>query len=296
MTYAFIDEHRDQYPVRTLCDVLDVSASGYYDWEDRDASAQVTRRAGLLTEIKRIHAEHHGRYGSPRIHAQLATEGKLASRGLIEKLMADNDIHAIAKRKFRPATTDSKHDLPVAQNLLERNFRAFRPNEKWVADITYIPTDEGFIYLAAVMDLCTRKIVGWSMRDHIRTELTLAALMMAVQLQQSGAGLIHHSDPRFREDGSQYAAGDYAAKLADYGIRQSMSRKGDCWGPKVTRLRGKMRPWKASSTRSKQNTSITRSSKQKTMRIWPCSTTSTYTTTENACTQASAISRHASWN
>jgi putative transposase len=224
MTYAFIDEHRDQYPVRTLCDVLDVSASGYYDWEDRDASAQVTRRAGLLIEIKRIHAEHHGRYGSPRIHAQLAAEGKVSSLGLIEKIMADNDIHAITRRKFRPATTTSGHDFPVAHNLLERNFRAFRPNEKWAADITYIPTGEGFIYLAAVMDLCTRKIVGWSMRDHMRTELTLAALMMAVQLQRPGAGLIHHSDR-----GSQYAAGEYAGKLADYGMRQSMSRKGDCW-------------------------------------------------------------------
>jgi putative transposase len=224
MTYAFIEENRDHFPVRTLCDVLDVSVSGYYDWKDRDASAQATRRCYLLADIKRIHAAHHGRYGSPRIHAQLATEGKLASLGLIEKIMSDNDIHAITKRKFRPTTTDSRHEFPVAQNLLERNFRTFRPNEKWVADITYIPTEEGFLYLAAVMDLCTRKIVGWAMRDHMRTELTLAALMMAVQLQRPGAGLIHHSDR-----GSQYAAGAYVSKLADYGMRQSMSRKGDCW-------------------------------------------------------------------
>jgi len=222
--YDFIDEQREAYPVRTLCDVLDVSASGYYDWNARDASAQATRRAGLLDDIKRIHAEHHGRYGSPRIHAQLATEGKSCSLGLVEKLMADNDIHAITKRKFKPTTTDSKHTLPVAENLLERNFRTFRPNEKWVADITYIATDEGWLYLAAVMDLCTRKIIGWAMRDHMRTELTLAALIMAVQMQHPGEGLIHHSDR-----GSQYAAGEYVDKLGDYGIRQSMSRKGDCW-------------------------------------------------------------------
>jgi putative transposase len=224
MTHAFIEENPDHFPVRTLCDVLDVSVSGYYDWEGRDASVQATRRADLLADIKRIHAEHHGRYGSPRIHDQLATEGKLTSLVLIEKVMTDNDIHAITRRNLRPETTDSKHEFLVAENLLERNFRAFRPNEKWVADITYIPTGEKFIYLAAVMGLCTRKIVGWAMRDHMRTELTLAALMMAVQQQRPGAGLIHHSDR-----GSQYAASEYVSKLADYGMRQSMNRKGDCW-------------------------------------------------------------------
>lgn len=224
MMYAFINEYRDDFPVRTMCDLLDVSASGYYDWEDRDVSTQATRRSELLADIRRIHAEHHGRYGSPRIHAQLAAEGKLASLGLVEKLMSDNDIHAITKRKYRPATTDSKHDMTVADNLLARNFRTFRPNEKWVADITYIETQEGWLYLAAVMDLHTRKIIGWSMRDHMRTELTLAALMMAIQMQRPPEGMIHHSDR-----GSQYAAGDYVAKLNDHSIRQSMSRKGDCW-------------------------------------------------------------------
>jgi putative transposase len=219
---------------------------------------------------------------SPRIHAQLATDGKVASLGLIEKLMANNGIHAVTQRKFRPATTASVHEFPVAENFLARNFRAFRPNEKCVADITYIPTDEGFLYLAAVMDLCIRKIVGWSMRDHMRTELTLAALMMAVQLQQPDEGLIHHSDR-----GSQYAEGDYVGKLAGYGIRQSISRKGDCWDNAAM---------ESFFHTLKLNMPIIASSRQKMMRVWPCSITSTYTTTENASTPASAISRPARWN
>jgi putative transposase len=158
------------------------------------------------------------------VHAQLVGDGYVVSRGRVEKLMADNDINAITKRRFRVCTTDSKHDFPIAENLLDRNFGAFRPNEKWVADITYIPTDEGWLYLAVVMDLCTRKIIGWAMRDHMRTELTLAALTMAIQRQRPGKGLIHHSDR-----GSQYADKDYRKMLKDHHITASMSRKGNCW-------------------------------------------------------------------
>ena len=223
MSYHFIDGHRAGYPVRELCEALEVSASGYYARASRKPCARQLEITKLLLEIKALHARHPA-YGSPRIHAQLRADGHKVSLGTIEKLMRDNDIFAITKRKFRVNTTNSKHNFPIAENLLDRNFRSFKPNEKWLADITYIPTGEGWLYLAAVMDLCTRKIVGWAMRDHMRTELTLSALMMATQRQRPGKGLIHHSDR-----GSQYAAHDYREALDNAGIIASMSRKGNCW-------------------------------------------------------------------
>ena len=223
MSHRFIDAHRLEYPVREMCAALGVSSSGYYARAARKPCARQLAAETVLAAIKAIHAEHPA-YGSPRIHAQLLVQGHQASRGTIEKRMRDNDIFAITRRKFRVTTTDSLHDFPIADNLLDRNFRAFRPNEKWLADITYIPTGEGWLYLAAVMDLCTRKIVGWAMRDHMRTELTSSALMMAIQRQRPAKGLIHHSDR-----GSQYAAHDYRAALDKAGLIASMSRKGNCW-------------------------------------------------------------------
>ena len=178
----------------------------------------------LLQDIRRIHWDHGKRYGSPRVHATLQDEGRKVSRKRVEKLMRCNDLHAITKRRVRVVTTDSKHNLPVAPNVLDRNFAALAPNEKWLADITYIPTDEGWLYLASILDLYSRKIVGWAMRDHMRTELPLAALMMALQQQRPKPGLIHHSDR-----GSQYASGDYQQTLITAGITPSMSRKGNCW-------------------------------------------------------------------
>jgi putative transposase len=223
MTFALIDELRADYTVDLLCETLDVSPSGYYAHKDRKPCARAIEAEKLLAVIRRIHAEHPA-YGSPRVHAQLVTEGHVVSRGRVEKIMADNDIYAITKRRFRVCTTDSRHNFPIAENVLDRNFRAFRPNQKWVADITYIPTNEGWLYLAAIMDLCTRKIIGWAMRDHMRSELTLAALTMAIQRQRPGEGLIHHSDR-----GSQYADKDYRKMLKDNKITSSMSRKGNCW-------------------------------------------------------------------
>lgn len=223
MSHRFIDAHRKEYPLREMCAALGVSSSGYYARAARGPSARQLAAETVLAAIKAIHAEHPA-YGSPRIHAQLLAQGHQTSLGTIEKLMRDNDIFAITKRKFRVTTTDSSHDFPIADNLLDRNFRAFRPNEKWLADITYIPTGEGWLYLAAVMDMCTRKIVGWAMRDHMRTELASSALMMAIQRQRPDKGLIHHSDR-----GSQYAAHDYRAALDKAGLIASMSRKGNCW-------------------------------------------------------------------
>ncbi|MBL0407688.1 IS3 family transposase, partial [Microvirga aerilata] len=178
----------------------------------------------LLQEVQSLHARHQGRYGSPRMHAALRAEGHRVSRGRVERLMHRHGIRALGRRRFRPTTTDSRHSLPVAPNLLQQEFTVSVPNRVWLADITYIPTGEGWLYLAAVLDLATRKVVGWAMRDHMRTELTLGALMMATQRQRPGPGLIHHSDR-----GSQYAAEAYARELASMKAKPSMSRTGCCY-------------------------------------------------------------------
>lgn len=224
MRFRFVAAHAGTWPVRTICRVLGVSASGYYAWRDRPESAREAANRRLLADIRRLHAQHHGRYGSPRVHAALRAEGRTASRGRVERLMRVSGLRASAARRFRPVTTDSRHALPVAPNLLDQQFEAAAPNQVWLADITYPPTDEGWLYLAAVLDLATRKVVGWSMREHMRAELTCAALMMATQRQHPAPGLLHHSDR-----GSQYAAGDYRKLLAASGIQQSMSRCGNCY-------------------------------------------------------------------
>jgi transposase InsO family protein len=224
MKFRFIEDHRDTWPVRLMCDALEVSRSGYYAWCGRPESTRVAANRALLAAIRRVYARHRGRYGAPRIHAALRAEGRLVSRGRVERLMHRHGIRAMTQRRFRVVTTDSNHSLPVAANLLGQTFLATRPNEIWLADITYIPTGEGWLYLATVLDLFSRKVVGWAMRDHMRQELTIAALTMAIQRQRPGPGLIHHSDR-----GSQYAAGGYRQVLDAANIVQSMSRKGNCW-------------------------------------------------------------------
>ncbi len=224
MRFTFIEQHAATYPVRLMCRVLGVSASGYYDWRGRPTSARDAANARLLDDVRRVQARHQGRYGSPRMHAALRAEGHSCSRGRVERLMRRHGIRALAGRRFRPCTTDSRHHLAVAPNLLAQRFIAPAPNRIWLADITYIGTGEGWLYLAAVIDLATRKIVGWAMRNHMRTELTLSALMMAAQRQRPPRGLIHHSDR-----GSQYAAGAYVDQLAAIGATPSMSRIGCCY-------------------------------------------------------------------
>jgi putative transposase len=206
MRFAFIEQHVGAFPVRLMCRVLEVSPSGFYAWRSRPESARAASDRHLLAKVRRLEAQHHGRYGSPRMHAALRTEGHSCSRGRVERLMRRHDIRALAGRRFRPRTTDSRHALPVAPNLLAQRFVALAPCRVWLADITYIATGDGWLYLAAILDLATRKIVGWAMRDHMRTELPLAALLMATQRQRPSLGLIHHSDR-----GSQYAAGAYPA-------------------------------------------------------------------------------------
>jgi transposase InsO family protein len=223
MTFRFIEGHKDCWPVRLMCHTLGVSAAGYYAWRDRPPSFQEQRRDSLLVLIRGIHAEVKHRYGSRRIHAELRATDQGCSVNTVAKLMRDNDIRAKTARKFR-CTTDSNHALPVADNVLDRQFDPEAPNEKWVADITYIPTREGFLYLAVVEDLYSRRVVGWSMAGHLESRLVVDALEMAVRSRLPGEGLLAHSDR-----GSQYASEHYQGLLGKHGIACSMSRRANCW-------------------------------------------------------------------
>ena len=224
MSFRFIEDHRDRYPVRLMCAVLEVSPAGYYAWRERPVSERTKSRAVLLAAIRQVHQDSGGRYGSPRIHAVLRKQGRGVSRGRIERTMSRHGIRAIMAPPRRVRTTDSRHGLPIAPNLIARDFTAPAPNRVWLADITYIPTAEGWLYLAAIMDLFSRKIVGWAMRDHMQVELASTALTMAIQQQRPQHGLIHHSDR-----GVQYASHAYRNALTSAGIVASMSRKADCY-------------------------------------------------------------------
>ncbi len=224
MRFRFIEDRRADYPVTILCEVLGVSSAGYYAWRSRPESRRSAANRDLVDDIRRIHRDTRGRYGSPRIHAELTAQGRGVSRGRIERLMRRHGIRAIMARPRWVRTTDSHHDLPIAPNLLNRNFTATAPNRVWLADITYVETDQGWLYLATVLDLYSRKIVGWAMCDHLRTDLPLAALRMAISAQRPAAGLIHHSDR-----GVQYASEDYRKAIKSAGFLPSMSRRADCY-------------------------------------------------------------------
>lgn len=223
MRYAFIAAHSIEFSIVLMCRVLRVSRSGYYAWRGRPESKRDVENRGLLESIKSVFKKSRKTYGSPRVHRQLLWEGERCSRGRVARLMSANGIRAKQRRKF-VATTDSKHDLPVAENVLGRDFSVVEPNRVWASDITYIPTDEGWLYLAGVLDLCSRTAVGWSMSYSLERQLVIDALEMAYRRRMPGKGLIHHSDR-----GSQYASDDYRNLLKDYGMQMSMSRKGDCW-------------------------------------------------------------------
>jgi putative transposase len=221
--YRFIAAHREQWPVRRMCRLLGVSPAGFYAWSERPASPGQQRRDALLAEIKAIHAEVKERYGSPRVHAELVARGHQVSVHTVAALMRAHGLAAKTARKFRH-TTDSNHDRPVAPNVLDRQFDPARPNEAWVTDITYVPTREGWLYLAVVEDLYSRMGVGWSMAARMTSRLVVDALAMAVERRLPGEELLAHSDR-----GSQYASEHYRALLARHGITCSMSRRGDCW-------------------------------------------------------------------
>lgn len=224
MTFRFIDQHKGQWPVRVLCEALEVSPAGYYAWRQRPRSTREQRRDTLLVEIRAVHAEVKARYGSPRIHAELVARGHDCCVNTVARLMRDNGIAAKTARKSRCTTTDSDHGLPVADNLLGRQFDPASPNESWVADITYIPTREGWLDLAAVEDLYSRRVDGWALADHLQSRLVVDALGLAVQRRLPGEGLLAPSDR-----GSQYASEHYQRLLAKHGIAYSMSRRADCW-------------------------------------------------------------------
>jgi putative transposase len=222
--YAFIQSDLSMYDVTLCCRVLEVSPSGYYQFLRRRPSTRTQRRVELAVKIQAVHQQNRGVYGSPRIYHVLKAQGEKVCENTVAKLMKQRKIQAKVKRKFVPRTTDSGHDQPVARNLLARQFTADMPNQKWVVDITYIPTGEGWLYLAGVMDLCSRKIVGWSMAEHMETSLVREALTMALLHRRPPAGLLHHSDR-----GVQYASEDYRHLLEIHTMTASMSAKGDCW-------------------------------------------------------------------
>src|ERR1700710_2846631 len=224
MRFRFIEDRRADYPVTVLCDVLGGSPAAYYASASPPESRRSAANREIVDDIMQVHRDTGGRYGSPRIHAELKAQGRGVSRGRIERLMRHHGIRAIMARPRWVRTTDSRHDLPIAANLLKRNFTAPAPNRIWLADITYVETDQGWLYLATVLDLYSRKIVGWAMCDHLRADLPLAALRMPISAQRPEAGLIHHSDR-----GVQYASAEYRKVIQSAGFRASMSRKGDCY-------------------------------------------------------------------
>lgn len=206
-----------------MCDVLGLSRSGYYAWASRPESARSVEDRALLGDIRRIHAESYKAYGAPRVHAVLRGHGRRVGRHRVARLMRRAGLRGRAAIPRRVRTTDSRHDHPIAPNKLRRDFTASRPNQVWLADLTYVPTEEGWLYLAAVLDLGTRKIVGWAMRETLHAEIATAALDMAIARQRPRPGLVHHSDR-----GIQYACEAYRQTLAASRILPSMSRKGDC--------------------------------------------------------------------
>jgi putative transposase len=222
--YAFVRGHAAQFPVTRLCALLEVSTSGYYDSIGRPVSVTARCHRELGDKVRAVHAARRGRYGSPRVHAELLGQGEKCCVNTVAKAMKSLGIRAISHRKFRVGTTDSNHAFPVADNVLDRDFTATRPNEVWLADMSYIPTGEGFLYLSIVEDLFSRRVVGWSMTESMESRCVVDALGMALASRCPEAGLLAHSDR-----GSQYAGEHYQSELAKHGIRCSMSRRGNCW-------------------------------------------------------------------
>lgn len=224
MRFAWIKAHQQEFDLTVLCAVLQVSRQGYYAWRRRPPASRQVRQATLQTGIRRHFAESEGTYGSPRIHADLEARNLVCCVNTVAKLMAQMGLRAVAPRRYIPQTTDSHHGFPVGANLPAQDFTTTGPNQKWVCDLTYIPTGEGWLYLAAVMDLYSRKIVGWAAGPTLAKERCLAALHQALQTRQPGPGVLHHSDR-----GRQYASTEYQNQLALSGLTCSMSRVGNCY-------------------------------------------------------------------
>jgi len=221
--FEFVQAEKAAFPIRMLCRVLDVSPSGYYAWCQRSPSARATATLGLRHLVRVVYAEHKGRYGSPRIQQELRARGHQIGRNRVIGLMRAERLRARIPRRFR-VTTASTHHWPRPIDRVQRPFRPAAPNQVWAADVTYLNTAEGWLYLAIVLDLFSRRVVGWALRTTLETELVTAALHLAVGQRRPPVGLIHHSD-----QGAQYASATYQRVLAAHGITPSMSRRGDCW-------------------------------------------------------------------
>lgn len=224
MRYAFIQEHAAVWPVARLCRALEVSPSGFKAWRSggKRSAARLTD-GEVLALMRSIHRQVMSAYGSPRMHRELRERGHRVGKQRVERVMREHGLRARHKRRYR-ATTDSKHALPVAPNRVARQFSPARPNACWGADITYLATDEGWLYLAVVLDFFNREVVGWSFKPQLGADLAIDALTMAWVRRRPAAGLIHHSDR-----GVQYASAAFQAKLAQFQMTCSMSRKGNCW-------------------------------------------------------------------
>ena len=223
MRFRLIDAMKADLSVERICRVLDVSASGFYAWRSRSPSKRQFDDMVLLAHIRTQFATSNETYGSPRMHAELIEEGLTVGRHRVARLMRDNGMKALQKRRYKK-TTDSTHGGPVAANLLDQDFVCDGPDRKWGADISYIWTAEGWLYLAIVLDLYARRIVGWATSDRLKKDLALKALRRAIALRQPEPGLVHHSDR-----GSQYCSDDYRRLLTAHGITPSMSGKGNCY-------------------------------------------------------------------
>ncbi len=223
MKFALIDAEKAELPIERMCDHLDVSVGGYYAWKHRGASQRQRDDMVFLAHIRAFFAASNGTYGSPRMHVDLCEEGLQIGRHRVARLMRDNGLKVNQKRRFK-RTTDSRHGDPVAANLLDRDFTCAAPDRKWGVDISYVWTAEGWLYLAIVLDLFSRRIVGWAVSDRLKQELALTALRRANALRNPSPGLIHHSDR-----GSQYCSHDYRRLLQDAGMLASMSGKGNCY-------------------------------------------------------------------
>ena len=230
MRYEFIEAEKASFPVRLLCKVLGVAPSGFYAWRSRPEAPRARADRMLASKIVEIHKASRGTYGSPRILVELKEQTVQVGRKRVARIMREHGLVVRRRRPFRPRTTDSNHRHPIANNVLDRDFTRSAPNQAWVGDITYIPTGEGWLYLAVLLDLYSRRVVGWAMSEHIDRHLVIGALSMTVANRGiPEGGVLHHSDR-----GSQYACEDYQKILAGYGFTVSMSRKGNCWDNAVS--------------------------------------------------------------
>ncbi|WP_460327714.1 IS3 family transposase, partial [Paenibacillus sp. YSY-4.3] len=224
LRFRFIEEHRSEFPLEKMCAVLQVSRSGYYRWKTKKPSSQKLRKDAVMERIRYHFTDHNKRYGSPKITRLLHQEGHAVTERTVSVYMREMQLRSIVSKKYRVRTTDSNHSHPIEPNHLNQQFKVIKPNTVWVTDITYIPCREGRLYLASVMDLCTREIVGWHLADHMETSLALGALQAAYEAKRPGKGLLHHSDR-----GTQYTSNEYREQLKTYRMTSSMSRKGNCY-------------------------------------------------------------------